>query len=40
MLEQHKRDKEEYDAIHDSTITKDKFYEPEPDFYDNNQLNF
>ena len=40
IVEQHSRDNKEYETIRNSTISKDKFYEAEPDVYDNDMLDF
>ena len=36
----YKRDQSEYETIRNSTITKEKYYEPDADFYQNELLNF
>jgi len=37
---QHQKDNAEYELIRNSTITKERFYDAEPDFYENDLLNF
>lgn len=40
VQEEYDLDNREYEAIRDSTITKDKFYDAEPDFFNNDMPDF